>query len=705
MADINEFYEELFQDVIATADSQGIYRPDAFFEIVTDYLVDAGEFDEAVRSYYSHSSTRGNIRVDGYCGDPSEGVRGSAAPELGLIVLDYHQEPEIATLTNSEMEAAFKRLERFLSKANEASFRNSLEPSDPGFGLADLISTRWVTIGKVRLYLLTNKKLSSRVDGKEAGEIDGKEIVYNVWDITRLASLVESGMEREELHIDFNDLPNGPVRALQASRPGSRNQIFLAAVPGLDLAHIYDRWGARLLEQNVRVFLQARSNVNKGIKRTLENEPELFFSFNNGITATAESVTLGESDEGLVIEQVENLQIVNGGQTTASIYAAYKSTRDPKPDLSKVYVQMKLSVVSPEDAKELVPRISEYANSQNKVAAADFSANHPYHVRIEEYSRRLLAPAAEGSFDRTKWFYERARGSYQDAQAHLTRAQKNKFKAEFPKSQSFTKTDLAKYLVAWTDKPYMVNRGAQKNFSAFVTDVERLWNDHPEQISEYYFKCLIAKKIVFDVTGKIVTSRDWWETGLYRAQHVALAIGALANAARSYGKAVSFLSIWNKQAISPALERALGQAADAAHEVLMKPDEKHKNISEWAKQPACWTEVKKINVAWDKAWLDELVGLDEEKEAKREGAKEQRENDGIENQMTVVEAGAELWASVYNWCVAEGEGTELELGCLRTAMSMPKKVPSEKQSAVLVSLMKRLRKMGCPYRLKRRRLV
>lgn len=694
-----EFYEELFQDIKTTADAYGIYLEDAFFDIVTDQLIDAGEFDEAERAFFRPA--QGGIRVDGYCGDPLESAIAQEAGQgtLGLIALDFNQDTDLTTLTNTDMEADFRRLEKFLTQSLNARFRNSLEPTDPGFGLADLINTRWEKISRVRLYLLTNKKLSARVEGKKASSIDGREIVYNVWDITRFGNLVSSGRERERLIIDFNELPGGSLRALLASKPNDRNQVYLAAVPGLDLAYIYDRWGTRLLEQNVRVFLQARSNVNKGIKRTLENEPELFFSFNNGITATAEAITTEITDEGLVITGLENLQIVNGGQTTASVYAAFKA----KHDLSRVYVQMKLSIVSPEAAKELVPRISEYANSQNKVSAADFFANHPFHVRIEEFSRRILAPAKDDSFDLTKWFYERARGSYRDAQAYLTPAAKRKFAKEYPKAQSFTKTDLAKYLMVWTDKAYMVNRGAQKNFAEFAKDVADAWEKNDEQFSEVYFKYLIAKKIIFDLAGKVVQSRDWYEAGGYRSQHVVLAVGALANAARTLGKSVDFLSIWNRQAVTPAFERALGQAADAAHDVLMQPGEGYRNISEWAKQPKCWNALKQKNVYWDEGWISELISLEEEREIKSEGVKDQKELNGIEAQSIVVEAGAQFWQNVLEWCKKEGEATDKERGILQYAASMPNKLPSDKQSIILVDLMARLRKNGCPYRLKSRR--
>jgi hypothetical protein len=697
MPTLEDFYSELFQDVVTTADTYGVFSEDAYFDIITKDLIDAGEIDDAERAFFHPS--QGGIRVDGYCGDPMDSVIAQTAGQgtLGLIALDFNQDNTLITLTNADMEADFRRLEKFLSKSLDPKFRSSLEPTDPGFGLADLISARWSKISRVELYLLTSKKLSSRVEGKAASNIDGREVIYNVWDITRYEKLVTSGREREPLVINFNELPCGPMKALLASSPRDKNRVYLAAIPGVDLANIYDRWGTRLLEQNVRVFLQARSNVNKGIKRTLENEPELFFSFNNGITATAENVTTENRDDGLVITGLDNLQIVNGGQTTASVYAAYKSGKD----LSKVYVQMKLSVVSPEDAKDLVPRISEYANSQNKVSAADFFANHPFHVRMEDFSKRILAPASDESFNQTKWFYERARGSYRDAQAYLTPTEKKKFTKEFPKEQTFTKTDLAKYLMVWTDKAYMVNRGAQKNFAQFAKEISDAWDKDDKAFNEIFFKCLIAKKIIFDRARKIVSKRDWYEAGGYLSQHTVLTVGALANAARTMGKSVDFLSVWNRQNTTSAFDRALGQAADLAHQVLMHPGERYRNISEWAKQEKCWNALKALDTNWDEGWIAELISTQEAKEIEREGARDQGVRNGIEAQTMVADAGPRFWEKVLNWCIAEGEGSEKERGILiGYATKMPHRIPSDKQSIILVDMMDRLRKCGCPYRLK-----
>lgn len=696
MTELEQFSEEFFQDILQESENGG-WKEDFVFDRFTDYLTDVGEFSEAIRASYQPAN--GQLRVDGYCGDPLESRSTGDSDEpltLGLIILDFHQGGDLVTLGTRDMNVIFNRLMRYLSNALNPQWRRSLEASDPGFGLADLIATRWNRITKIRLYLLTNKTLSNRIDGKTAGDYQGRSVVYSVWDIKRIFALTKAATGQEPLQVRFDEKPLHPLRALLASTKDAKNTVYLAAIPGNDLAHIYDRWGARLLEQNVRVFLQARSNVNKGIKRTLEGEPELFFSFNNGLTATAEHAETETTSDGLNILSLDNLQIVNGGQTTASIYAAYRADKD----LSKVFVQMKLSIVDPKEAEDLVPRISEYANSQNKVSQADLFANHPFHARMEKFSRRILAPAQEGSFNQTKWFYERARGQYGDAQACLTRGERKAFLAEYPKNQKFAKTDLAKYAMVWTDKVYFVNRGAQKNFAEFAKDIADAWAENDLQFNEHYYKTLIAQKIIWDATEKIIPQMEWYEAGGYRAQHVVLTIGLIAEATRQYKKKVDFERIWNAQSLDDSFRTVIRQAADAVHPVLMNPAQGYRNISEWAKQPRCWETVKALHVDWNPAWLNQLISPKEEWTRNRSSAKEQRETNGIEYTASVINAGAKFWKDVAQWLISENEGDEKERGCVNVAASIPAKIPTDKQSAVIVNLMRRLDKVGCPYRLK-----
>jgi hypothetical protein len=257
-------------------------------------------------------------------------------------------------------------------------------------------------------------------------------------------------------------------------------------MPGKLLAQLYERYDSRLLEQNVRTFLQTRGSVNKGIRETILNEPLMFFAYNNGITATAQEVEIVRTHMGSVITRILDLQIVNGGQTTASLFHAQ---RKDNASLDQIYVQMKLSVIDPRESEEIVPKISEYANTQNRVNASDFFSNSPFHLRMEEFSRRILAPARSGLQRETKWFYERARGQYAEAQSTLTDAEKRKFLALFPKLQLFTKEDLAKYENVWDKLPKYVSKGRQKNFAQYAFRIGKEWENSKDTFSEFNETC------------------------------------------------------------------------------------------------------------------------------------------------------------------------------------------------------------------------
>lgn len=682
--DLEAFHQEFLQEIERDADVEGRYSEDAFFELFCDHLVAEGELESADRAPYQ--SARG-VRIDGYGGDPtaSEGV-------LSLIVADFNQSRELESLTATDMEAIFKRGASFVVKSLDPVFRNSLEETSPGFGLADLIAATWQSVSKIKLVLISSRVLSTRVDGRKAGEIVGKPVVYSVWDLGRLHRYVTSGRSREDVIVNLEEY-GGAIPALPAHLANAGYESYLLVVPGGQLASIYDHWGPRLLEQNVRVFLQAKGGVNKGIRFTIENDPEMFFAYNNGITATAEEV-IGENTRGrFMITQLRNLQIVNGGQTTASIYAA---SQKKQVDLSNVFVQMKLSVIPHARAEVVVPKISEYANSQNKVNAADFFANHPFHLRMKEFSQALFAPSKDGTFRQSKWFYERARGQYQDARASLSISEKKKFDLEYPRQHVFSKTDLAKYANVFAELPHIVSRGAQKNFAHFAGYIGKSWEDQPNQFNEAYFRQLIAKAITFRETERLVTGQSWYEGG-YRANIVAYGISKMVCDVRMHGDSLNFERIWRAQSLSPAMHAALELVAERVTEVLTNPAGGMKNVTEWAKQPACWTRVVALRIDWPQAWLEELLTIDQQKGDEKNAIKDQKLLNGIEAQMAVVNAGGPLWKQIRGWAAANRRLSERELEILDVAGAMPVRLPTEKQCTVIIKALRKLQDDGCPF--------
>lgn len=679
----DEFAKDFFQEILNEADAAGQFTETVFFEKFCSFLTDAGELDTADRADYRGPLNSG-IRVDGYGGDPI-----NSSGTLSLIIADFNQSSEVGRLTQTEMNQIFSRLEKFLRTALKPDWRNALEEASPAFGLADLIAERWSRLTRIRMFLISNRELSNRVDGREADEIDGRTVTYNVWDIKRLHRFATVGHGREEIEINLEKDFGGAVPLLPAHLSAQEYEAYLAVVPGQTLASIYDHWGARLLEQNVRVFLQARGNVNKGIRATLENDPSMFFAYNNGITATAEAVTTNERSGQLVLIGLRNLQIVNGGQTTASIHMAMRN----KIDLSKVFVQMKLSIVAPERTESVVPRISEYANSQNRVNAADFFANHPFHVRMEGFSRRIYAPSPDGTFRETKWFYERARGQFNDARSMLSPSERKKFDIENPRLQLFSKTDLAKYINVWERKPDKVSLGAQKNFAHFAHAIGQAWVRSEDKFNEAFFKEAVAKAIVFKKAEKIVSEQPWYQGG-YRANIVAYAIAKMAYDVAETKRAVDFQAIWNAQAPPAALEQALAHVAKAIHDVLIDPPSGIRNVTEWAKKQACWDRVQKINIDWPEGFRRELISGEEQKVRKREGLKDQKLLNGIEAQTVVVNAGGTFWEQVRDWGHSRRLLSERDMGVLTAAGRTPQKLPSEKQAALVVEIYSRLKTEG-----------
>ncbi|MCY4542136.1 MAG: AIPR family protein [Rhodobacteraceae bacterium] len=683
---IEEFAEMFRQDVLAEADANGQFVEDIFFEKACAHLMEEGDLDTADRASYWHP-TRG-IRIDGSGGDPLD-----SSGTLHLLGLDFKAEHTTGRLTGSEMGAVFKRMERFVKFALDDKWRNSLEETSPAFGLADMVASRWKRIRKVRLILISNRQLSDRVDGRPAAKLEGKQATYNVWDLKRLYH-ADTSSEPEVLDIDLESDFGGAIDVLPAQRNSDAHESYLAVIPASVLAEIYDRWGPRLLEQNVRVFLQARSKVNRGIRNTLYNVPSMFFAYNNGITATAHEVDIRNKHGGLSLRKITNFQIVNGGQTTGSIHSAMLKGKE----LSQVFIQMKLSVVDSSRATEVVPKISEYANSQNRIAASDFFANHPFHVRVENFSRRIFAPSPDGSFQQSKWFYERARGQYADARAQRTVVQRRRFDIEYPRRQRFTKTDLAKFLNVWNERPHEVSKGAQKNFAAFSRRVGEKWKKSSDSFNEDWYCEAIAKAIVFKSTERIVSAQPWYKGG-FRANIVAYTIARISSHVKDSDSAVNFDSIWRRQALGEGLRETIAVVAERINSVLCHPPEEMRNITEWAKKQACWEQARNINVEWPHELNDELVTVGAEKEKKHQAKVQQQMLTGIEAQLRVHKAGKPFWADALAWGRKKGLLSPKDIGVLGWVSNESKPPSSEKQSVVALTALAKLCDEGYPKKL------
>jgi len=596
-------------------------------------------------------------------------------------VTDFRSQKELATLTNTDITKHLRQAQRFFERSLSRDFFESLEESSPSYGLARDIYERNARgdIEKLHLFLLSNGALSARVQSVDLDPVSGYDCTSHVWDIGRVFRIESSKKRREDTVVRFDTNGEKGLPCLPAFTGTDECESYLLVMPGALVAELYDRYGERLLEQNVRTFLQFRGKVNKGIRNTIQNEPEMFFSYNNGLSATAESVETTKSRDRIV--SVTNLQIVNGGQTTAAICMSTRQ-KNQRPDLSSVYVQVKLSIVPTERVEEVVPRISEYANTQNKVNAADFFSNHPFHMRIEEISRRLWAPSAEGGLKETRWFYERARGQFANAQASMTPAEKRRFLSKYPKSQMFTKTDLAKFENSFARLPHTVSTGAQKNFAAFAGEIGNRWDRKEKQFNELYFKRLIAKAVVFRYLDGNIMKQPWY--GGYKANIVTYSIAKLVDMIAGTGEHLDLSRIWREQDLTDALKAQLLEIAEAVNEEIQNTPEEITNVTEWCKKQACWAHVQNLRLSLSRALREELVAREETAHREKDAVRTQTIQNSIHAQAHVVEVGAAYWQRLSAWNEETRVLSPKEMDILAIACHVPKKLPTEKQCAVLV---------------------
>lgn len=677
---IIEYHTEFMQDIYARSGAEQNFTEAVFTERMCDFLVDQATIENYVYAAYKNSP-RG-IRVDAWNYNDDTEI-------LDLFITDLRFSSELETLPNAEVTRNFKRLEKFFSESLNINFLAGLEESSPGYELAREVydKNKSGAISRIQFFLLTNAQLSKRVKTINENDVKGYNCTYDIWDISRLFRIESSGKAREDMVIDLQKFVPDGIPCLPAFTGADNFASYLLVMPGEIVADLYDTFGERLLEQNVRTFLQFRGKVNKGMRNTIQNEPEMFFAYNNGLAATAEHVQTDETRGRM--QSVTNLQIVNGGQTTASIFTAKKKN---KAELSKIYVQVKLTVIQPEKVETVVPRISEYANTQNKVSAADFFSNHPFHLRIEEISRRLWAPSPQGGLRETHWFYERARGQYANAQANLTPAKKKEFLAKNPRAQMFRKTDLAKFEHSISMQPHIVSLGAQKNFAKFANEIGQKWEKNEKQFNELYFKNLIAKAILFRFLDKNIMKQSWY--GGYKANIVTYSLAKLVYMVSEIGKNLDLAQIWKEQKLSSALEAQLLTIAEFANEHIQSTPEHITNVTEWCKKEWCWKKFQELPIPLHQDVVAGLLDNDEIKSREKSAEKIQKIDNGIVAQNYIFEKGADYWKKAAQFGLEGAFLSPKEMSIIGIACQIPAKIPTEKQSEIVMEIEKKLKEEG-----------
>jgi hypothetical protein len=683
--DLEEFRKDLIEDTKAAATESRNFAASAFAETASRLLTDAGELSDYEPCHFRGTGARKRaLALDGYAFDDADG-------SVRLVLCEWDGRDMTPTLTQTDAKAALGRARAFVEESMAGKFYESLENSSEGYAFSREIYNRRGDLARCRIYLVTDKALSGRARDFPEGKLGSMPVEYHIWDVSRFHRASESSTGRDEIEIDFGARISGGVPCIAASVGSGEYKAYLCVIRGDVLAMIYDEYGSRLLEGNVRSFLSAKGKINKGIRGTIRSEPHMFFAYNNGIAATASEAQIKPGIDGQRLVRVKELQIVNGGQTTASLAAAL---REGDVALDSIFVQMKLSVVPAQGAGAIIPLIARYANSQNKVSDADFFSNHDFHRRLETLSRQTWAPAVDGAQHETHWFYERARGQFVNEQARMTKSEKKKFLLQNPKKQIISKTDVAKLENVWSQRPHTACLGAQKNFMHFAVEIEAAWDKSDASFNRDYFTSIVSKKLVFAEAERIVASQPWYQGG-YRAQIVAYTIARLVNLIETNEpeKVLDLAAIWARQSIGPGLRASIAAIAGQVIEVLTTPDSGHANVTEWSKREQCWRRVMTLETSVGEELLRELADKDAVHQVKKMARKDQAQDTKIDNVMDVVNLGAPFWTGLKTWGASRQIWSEEDVALLSLACRKHF-VPLDRQAIRLMTLRERAASEG-----------
>jgi hypothetical protein len=645
--ELNKFYLNLQQDIRSEqlSEEDGGTLEQLFTQVAVNSLSDTGETENARTAYHESIIPRNRHKINAYAlSDNYE--------TLDLFITIFKCTDEPTRIQKNELDDSANLIVNFFRKAKFKDFAGELEESSEIFDLAHTLSDSALlkeNLVRVNAIIITDGIYPGEIPSTK--NISGSPIYFKIVDLNYLYNI----SEKSHIPIEINFKEDGfSVPCIQAPSDNEEYQSYLAIISGDALVNIYERYGARLLEQNVRSFLQFSGKVNGGIRTTILDKPHMFLAFNNGIAATADSVEIGKVENGFVITKVNDFQIVNGGQTTASIYHTWKKD---KKDVSGIHVQVKLSVVkNKEKFSDIVSQISQFANTQNKVSVSDLSSNRPYHIELEKLSRSIWAPPTEGKSTQTRWFYDRARGQYKNARIKegFTKAKQNAFDLKNPKVQVFSKEDVAKYINSYQEiydgkklviGPHYVVRGNQKNYVQFIN------YNLVKKTDSIYFEDVISKAILFRATEKAYGVKP---NSIGDMRYVTVPYSIAYFSFITKGK-LDLYKIWKAQSVSAELKKFLYDLMIQVEDFIKK-NAPGSLYGEWAKKEECWEQVKKQKFDID---LDSIKAdtMDSKSNSQRKKiTEEEAEHFQIEEDIQKLKSlSPKVWMEIEEW----GKATEL----------------------------------------------
>ncbi|WP_256644141.1 AIPR family protein [Stenotrophomonas sp. 9(2022)] len=651
--DVTSFRSALLGEIGAEQAAGMGYSATRFVDRACAILEVGEEFTEYNVCRVSGKMSRGSaVQLDAYSFSPVDGV-------LNLVVAIFSGEDVPEPILTDEARRAVTAAFKFLEGSAHEALANSWDESHAAHAVCNEIFS-FTTNGemtKACIYLISDRPLGASIGRMPELSLGPQKVELHLWDVARLARMDASTSGREEIVIDFPSEYGQGIPALKAGMDDeARYESYMCILPGSILASLYDRFGGRILEQNVRAFLGDTRKVNKGIRETLKVEPGMFFAYNNGLTVTVSALSSRLVDGALEVSSVQGLQIVNGGQTTASLYWASKAG----VDLSRVRVQMKLSQLPEDGFEDSVHNIARFANAQNAVSASDLFAGHAYFKRIESISRQTLAPPGAPNEGNTYWYFERTAGSYK---VELKR--KKPLEAKFwqilnPKKQVLTKTDVARFDSTFEGSPHYVSQGAQKNIGHFGKSVMQAWAKDPALFDERYFQRLVGRAILTRAIDAAIPGQDWYPGSIVRPL-TSYTLALISARMGDVGLQPNYNEVWKSQrAPKTFVEEAMRVARKLLPLLMEIPEEQVRNrlVTEWVKREACWVRVKESAINLSPAVLAWAIPAATDRRARRPWKDQARElwQDGtwkrlqvwneVEGALSDGEASIVEWAAI-----------------------------------------------------------
>ena len=689
-----EFRNEYLEDVRINAQIDGTMPDEFFFSDALEKLSSMGELvDPRIKPTQKRCRNNRIMSFDAYCFDESD-------KSVVLVSNDFKDTAD-ATLTKTEIDTIKARMLNFLQEAYDEKLGVYFDITDEMLAVGRDIGRRMKidyvdiendnSINQIKLYIITNKLLSEKVTSFRSEDFLGKKVELNVWSIKRFFDLYQSGRDREPIVIDTEKYGVEGIPCIKAEMSGSLDyDAYLAIVPGQFLHNIYYEHGSRLLEGNVRSFLSNRGKINKGIRETIRKEPTKFFTYNNGIACTAAKISL--SEDGRFITSMEDLQIINGGQTTASMTSAVLKDKLP---LDNIFIPMKLTVIKNDDYDTMIQNISRYANSQNPVKEADLFSNHPFHRTFETLSKKVAAPIYGDNVNNTFWYYERSRGKYEQEQLKfVSKSEKDAFFRKYPKSQVIKKEELAKYFTCGELlRPDIVSKGSAKCMSFFAEYIDEKYQKNPEYFNDEFYRMAICFVILFRTTDKIVNKAEWYNVGGYKLNIVPYTISKLIQSIPK-GYCLDYDLIWKKQQLYPSLNAQIEKIARITNEFIQKSN--GIIVTEYCKKEDTWKKYKDVSISLDKSFLDDLASKEIIESKIQSSIKEKKLEKDVNCMVEVYNLGSTYWTNL----LAEGmkrhilSPTEMDLLKLAVAYADGKKFPSDKQAKLIWKIREKLDQAG-----------